>query len=1005
LEPRELADLLYTAADALDGAQFTGLLLDDLEHFDNPHVKDAFVVFVDAIENSSGLLIVTAYSKPSEPSLVTLGVKSPSTLAVPELNENDIQCIIQDLGGQADIWSRYVFYASGSGHPQLVQALGRNLAARDWPSEELKNLNALLGDNSEVSRVRDDTRKRLVGSLSPDQLNLLARITLIPGKFDREMVLGIAEGDPPIPNAGHGFDALIGPWINEPYDGVYQTSPLVSDLAVKTISEVSRLKWQRLIANKMTSGRSLDAGKMNAALMMALASDEKSVLMRISIATIQLDNEELSKLGVTFFALQTMRTDRPLYEADPYVNVVMRISQFLLVANEPDWNEARTREIWNALIRELKLVEDHEGAEALELMVLSKSVLTMVGRWGGQELVGFLYRIYEIARKTEYDELRDAYNVRHKDQQTSSFSIMFLMHAQAFKKITDTLDAFTAIDRYPQSFRQVLFASLTLPEMDSEMYLNGPWLKEHSAETLDAAIHAPIYRKIADIARGWGMRDLAVTATKYQAVIIDEYGNDPDEALRTLNVAQDWAGVNNWEIVRAEGKIHFREKRYPEALALFKRLADIAESDSSCVERAFAFREAGIAAANTGDWKLAENFFATAREAAQSSDLQSMYIMATGLLGDMGVARWHYHDRAGFVAAFDQGLSEVAKFAINESLNAKHCHALYRHAILWAQDQLTGDVTIGNGEKPAILPGALSNPEPSPSIANNKIAALDIARYMLAALELQYGLPSRVRLELTQKLDGKRILVGETWYDNHALNYYLGAADAVGTVATSLNMAQTTVIGRMSRPKDLGLDLENPEPFADRDLTVDEGKSVVSLFQTLILGSAIYGLVEGRLPFLADLFRVVRQLHLNVIEPAFALPLYLTREQSKSFEAALSGRLAEAGETIEPARLQPIQLLHLHLLILQAPPGTVIASTRPKLGTWMRQQWLDVVSNQGFLLTTPGQLARDLHRLTLDVTAPISSAAKVIQQVMDHVPGRLPPEFRTMLSNVASSRD
>lgn len=1004
LEARELTELLYAAADALDGTQFTGVLLDDFAHFEDTKVQGAFEVFLGSIEKSSGLLIVTAYSKPSESSLASLGFNSASTLIIPELNEKDIQGVISDLGGKPDIWSSYVFYASGSGHPQLVQALGRNLAARQWPFDELQNLNALLGGNSEISKVRNETRKRLVGSLKSDQLDLLARITLIPGKFDREIVLEIADGDPPIPNAGYAFDALIGPWINEPYDGVYQASPLVSDLAAKTVSETRRLSWQRLIANKMTSGRSLDAGKMNAAFMMALVSDEKSVLMRISIATIQLDNGELAKLGVAFFALQTMRTDRPLYQADLYLSVLLRLAQLLLVANEADSDAARTREIWDALHRELKLVEGRDGAEVLELMVLSKSVTAMTGRWTASELISYLYRTYEIARTTEHDELRSAYNVRHEGQQTSSFGIMFLTHAQAFKKISDTLEAFTAINRYPQAFRQELFAALSLREMDSEMYINGPWLKEHSADTIDAALHAPMYLQMANMARSWGLEDLAVTSTKYQAVILDEYGNVPDKAMQVLDQALTWAGPDNWVLLRAQAKIEFRAKKYPEALSLFKRLAETQDSGTSSVEKAFAFREAGIAAANTGDWKLAEEFFKTARVAAQGADLRSMDIMAVGLMGDIGVARWHFEDRKGFIDAFDIGLSEVATFEVAESLNARHCHAVYRHALLWAQDQLTGNVTIGTGEKPAILPGAISNPDPSPTLADNKIAALGLAYYMLAAIELQCGLPAGVRAELAQKMNGKRLAVGEVWFDDHALEYYRGIGDAPGSVATSFKIAQTAVISRMSQAIDNRPDLENPGEYIVRDLTEDEKRSAANLFQTLILGTAIRGLVEGRRPFVAEVFRCVRQTYSDTVEPAFALTLDQTRDQTRSFETILSARLLEASELVEPARLQPMQLLHLHLLILRTSPGTVPNSIRSKLPAWIRERWLGAVSNQGFLLRMPGELARKLHTFVADETAPMSSAASLVQLVIEHVPGQLPSEFRTMLSNIISAR-
>lgn len=79
-----------------------------------------------------------------------------------------------------------------------------------------------------------------------------------------------------------------------------------------------------------------------------------------------------------------------------------------------------------------------------------------------------------------------------------------------------------------------------------------------------------------------------------------------------------------------------------------------------------------------------------------------MDIMATGLLGDVGVARWQSGDREGFVGAFDEGMTELSQIEVDESLNARHCHAIFRHSLLWAQDQLTDNVIIGNGENPSL---------------------------------------------------------------------------------------------------------------------------------------------------------------------------------------------------------------------------------------------------------------------------------------------------------------
>ncbi len=998
VDVREVPELLFNASAGLGGMRLTGVILDDIEHFERSEIAEAVNYFADAAAANSCLLIVTSYNKPSESTFAALGLGPNAALQIGELNDLDVREVISSLSGNPDIWSRYVYLAAGSGHPQLVQALSRNLSNRGWPFDELKDLNALLGGNAEIAKTREETRRKLVSSLAPDQIDLLARLTLIPGKFDRSIVLQLADGDPPIRNPGLVFDALVGPWVDETYDGVFQVSPLISDLATKTLSDKVRFQWQRHIAVAMTSGRSLDAGKMNAALMLALATEETSVLMKIAMATIQSDAEQLKNLASIFFALQLMRIDQPIYSPDPYINVVLRLTQYLLLVHEPPFDEKALNAVWEKLLVECRAL-DRSDNDVLELMVLSKAVTCAPGRI--PNVVEHLHRIYEITNSTSHAEIRNSYTVEKGDEETSALGIMFLMNAQQLPFINDTLEVFRKIDSFPSDFRRDLFAALEIKEMDSDMYLSGPWLKEHEANSIDSGRHAKAYEEIASLARKWNMDDLALSATKYQAVVLDEYGNSASDALAVLSEAEEWAGKNNWEILRAQGKILYRSKRYSDAIPYYDR-AIAMTIPTSFVEQTFMLREAAICAAETGEWLKAAKLYCDARSAALKSELRSMQIMAIGLLGDAGVAFWTAGERMQFVELFATGLRELALLDIDETLTARNCHALYRHSLLWAQDQITGDVIIKDGS-PKMISGAISNPEPNPSIASQPIAAIDLAWHMLAAIEVQCTDHPQLLLELPEILGGRRSRAGESWLSSFSLSHFQRNAKPGAMLSTALKIAVDGIIARSDGAADRP-DLTKPDVVKPRELVEEERLAAIGAFESLIAISAVILLIDNKLDELTELSELTLQHYKENVSEAFLQAVGPNSISSNEFSTVLMGRIVEWTRSKRSGgRAHPDDLARLQLYILQlAQIGSIPEFARGQMMVWMKEQWVDTISNQAFLLRMPSAFARQLHNIDLDADRPLSSSAKIVGLAIDHISIPIGGEFRTMIASLVA---
>ncbi len=1000
VDAREIPELLFNAAMALGGIRLTGVILDDIDHFERSEITEALRYFVEAATANSCLLIANSYNKPSESALSAMEVAPNAAFQVVELNEGDVGEVITSLGGDPALWSKYVYLSAGSGHPQLVQALCRNLSNRGWPFEELQNLNALFGQNPEIAKTRQETRRRLVSSLAPDQIDLLTRLTLIPGKFDRSIVFQLADGDPPIRSAGFAFEALVGPWVDETYQGVFQVSPLLSDLATNTVSDNVRLEWQRHIAIAMTSGRSLDAGKMNAALLLALATQEKSVLMKIAMATIQSEPEQIRNLSPIFFALQAMGVNQPIFSSDRYLNIVLRLAQYLLLLHEVSLDEKKLQATWETLLSETRAL-DLPGHDVLELMVLSKAVTSAPGRI--PNVVEHLHRIYEITKSTPHAELRDSYTVAKGDEETSALGIMFLLNAQNFSTIDETLNAFRALDAFSSDFRSEIFAALNIREMDSDMYLSGPWLKEHGANSIASDHHARVYEEIASLARKWNLSSVALSATKYQAVILDEYGNSASDALAVLKKAEAWAGIDNWEVLRAQGKILYRSKRYVDAIPYYDHAISI-NAPTSAIERTFMLREAAICAAEVGEWSKAAKLFCDARDAALSSDMRSMTIMATGLLGDAGVAYWNAGQRLQFIDLFATGLHELALLEVDEALTARNCHALYRHTLLWAQDKITGDVIIKDGS-PKMVSGAISDPEPNPSIVSQPIAALDLAWYMLATIELQCTKQPQLLPKLPEILGGNRSRAGEVWLSGFALSHFQRHAEPVGILNSARKITIDGIIARSDIPADDRPDLTKPDAIEHRELTNEERAAANSAFESLIAVSAVILLIHDRPKEIVELCRLISLHYRADVGERFLQAVEAKNVASDDFSAVIMACILERAGLEGSDRLHPNELARLQLYMLQlAQLGSIPDFARERLMLWMKDQWLDTLNNQSFLLKMPGALGRQLHNLVLDRDHPLSASAKIVGLAIDHISVSVSKEFRALIANVAAGQ-
>jgi hypothetical protein len=347
--PSETITQLRQASLELSGTRPGAVLLDDLNEIDDPGVCDALARMLSVLPRTDAICVITAYNQPSVRTLTQAGLDPGVCLAVPDLSIEEVREMAIAGGGDPK-WAQTLYQAGAFGHPQLVNALISGLRARAWPEDELKRLR-LFERSDDVEAERVAARRQLVAALPDDAKALLYRVSLTIGRFDRPIVLTLAELQPPIPAPGEQLDLLVGPWI-EPYARQqYRVSPLVANAGEETLGPAGQLSVNRAIAEAYTAGTVFDIGKANAAFLHALRGKSRPALLKLAMGILTAKQSDRKDLAEWITGVRLHRTDRPIFAEDARLSALLRLAQLVLRA--PAREREAVGESWHALQKEI----------------------------------------------------------------------------------------------------------------------------------------------------------------------------------------------------------------------------------------------------------------------------------------------------------------------------------------------------------------------------------------------------------------------------------------------------------------------------------------------------------------------------------------------------------------------------------------------------------------------------------------------------------------------------
>ena len=943
-----LRNVLYS----LNSSDLGGLILDDYPLTYASSARISSSMLANEILSRDGLIIVIA-DKPPPPSVEKcFGKDAPRIEKVPYLSRAEVAEMVKNSEGDPQKWAGIIHTFCGMGHPQLVDARINGLCKRGWPDNELIDGIGNLGDPvTEVEYEREAIRNRLIDELPDETREMLYRLTLVMGDFDRKLAFALGSVHPAIHRPGEMLDILVGPWIEMRGNDQFHVSPLVSDAGDKNLNETVKFRIHQQIVDHLLTRHPFPAEYLGPLLAHALISHHEQGLGWLAMAVLHTRDEDRKKMSGHLFLLTFMGAgeDKPLYPESMFTSAMLRLAQFkvTVAANETK----RLEFLADRLIAEARLLEPEEISKsflyaAISTVLMERTLAIRPGKWMPLllELEENLASDKNLAKLAKgFDPVKEGL----KDWDIPQF--MFANRSTALADIDDLTELFTVLDDLTPEHRGYLLSSFQDPYLDLRLMVQSAWLAEHRKGQIDGTTAAEKYRELTEIAEGWGYTDLAIECECSRAIMLDEYAYDKEGALNGISEAER-KYPNDIRLARRRAKILYRSGDHPAALAAIEPImSQIPKKDN--IERAHAFREAGISAAETGDIKKASQlFYEGYKSAIESSDI--LLPMAAGLLADCAISEFKVGNYRKTVKCMAHALTEAENINPEKGLNERFCIRVLGHTIIWMQSQLTNK-DIGFDFQ--VFHGCCSNPDPHEDIMTMETPPKLILWYQLAELEADLGVDEGVKEQLRERTKFKKHINSEIMLSFSLLARYIREKD------TNLFFAYLPeYVGKYAywiehKDKLKAADLHTFEPM---ELVVPESDDwskgpYIEIVQNAVLAFSLSLLCS-------DNFNVTIHLSSNLdkitglndaMSPfleCFEKQLPLTGKINE-LAAACIGKLANRNSGINPDDLFLITC-HLWDWLIYSHFKDLIEKT---ISEHLAERWRNVIENQRFFLKQP----------------------------------------------------
>jgi hypothetical protein len=764
LSSQEVCQILASSLLNINNQEITGILIDDLECVFTPTVNEKLLSLHHFCRKINVFILFTSSKVTDEDYLYSADLPQEVEQKVNDFSEIDIKEILSALGVTEDYWARYIYMSSGGGHPQLVIAMIQSMKKSKWSIEEFRTLNSLLQGNETIEKVKKKTRERLLHELPVSAREIVERVSLITGRFNRSLVLDLALLPPKIADAGITFDSLIGSWIDQHEIDRFSLSPLLSNFAAATLTKQQQKPIQCEIADSILRTKVIDPITMNTAFIAAFAGENTGALALLCYPILTTELSELQVIAPHLIMFTFLNTDNSIYAHDLNVNIMLRGAQLILLTCFEDKKDSYI-ETFNRFEVEAGNSDAQEtGSSVLVRMMIYSKLLLSQPKFGNLPNWNSIVLKLNALLKNKAELLPAS--IPHEEIPTkvdgiSTLSFLIINQINQIETIEALIPLFEFVDMLDSYTRKELFQTIDQIDFGVDYFVRGAWLHEYKKETIDCEKHSAIFSELELLANKWGYEELASVCVQFAAIIWDESGERKDKALLVINSGLTKYGNSSVCLIRAKAKVLFRAKEYGKSLTLSNQLID-SHAPLNNFDKMFFYRDAAICAEKVNSYTLARKYYLLGASANSERELLENKPMQVGFKADAALASWHRGNRKECIQDLAGVLFELKEIDTKSSLQASHCHAISRHILLWLEQEASKQKKfVPNGEEVTIYPGIVSNPEPNKDIDKQGLTPIEMAWYMLASIENYCSLDVGISSKLVENLPKGSIVEGE----------------------------------------------------------------------------------------------------------------------------------------------------------------------------------------------------------------------------------------------------
>jgi tetratricopeptide (TPR) repeat protein len=929
-----------------------GLILDDMPADPGNALISAVGQVARAAADADAVLVITSM-KPPPPTLAgRLGLGTSEIISVPYLTEEDVADMVRRAGGDPQKWARPIHAFAGSGHPQLVDARIAGLAQRGWNEKEiLADIIPFKGAPDDMAAERLNVRNRLLQELRSDESELLLRLSLLLGNFDRGMALVVAGTPTAIAKPGMVFDFLVGPWIEQVGLERYRLSPLLKDSGAAGLSAPLQRSVKSDVMTHLMGQRPFPADQLLQVFTAAIQLDDREALSWFGHVVLAASTKEKKSRfrrlaqGISVFALFDRGEGNLLIPGDTQLSTLLRFAQLRVAIATDDIKRA-------AILIDRALAENDE-LDAPRKRMLNAMIYTMVmlepripipaKRWLSmfQELVTTpeMRDIFNVALATQGEIAGLPPTATHEE-------MLFIIRATASKSVTELAELIDALDQQPKDVRSRYLGAAARTNQSLHLIVAASWLAEVKRRGFDARAAAATFRRLSQFTAAKENADLAVELLCAEAIMLDEYADDEDGALDVLRVAQEHY-PNDYRLNRQRQKVFYRHGKHAEALAEFEKFKDRLPKDRA-VDRAYAMREAGKSAAEIGELPRALKFFGEAWESAKVCG-DAMKIMTAGLSADCAIVAFDVGEKNQAVTLMRRALTEGDGLDPKAGLKEAYLKSVQIAAVLYMRGA-AADFPVA---RQARVYGMCSDPDPNEWFRNRPQAQRNFAWYELAELEAEVTDSHVVLDELRRRTQSGGLLPLETMLSSRVTDAAIRHLDPDRFLEALKTYPRAVVVGVKTFLTGVGDPLNMPEgqlaSITEAEWTTAD---IAATTRSAVMAFMLTAAAAGR----EDILTTLRQKSDAV--PGLrdvVRPLFETMDDPSSVEKDLEVIIPSiAGRLLKDDIVDTVDVFMSAVYTLQFLEGSVLAG--PVADALMKvyeRLWPEILEKRTFSMISP----------------------------------------------------